>query len=212
MGSGAETAARDGRVAGRARREGGRAQGAPLPAVLRAGLRSPRCRATVRALAVLDRTKEPGAVGEPLYLDVVAALREARTRRTRSRAARGRRRPLRALVEGVHAGDGEGGLRRAGARSGRATTSRSASSTTSPTRRCPCDADFDIEPRRRGAGASSSAWAPTARWAPTRTRSRSSARRPTTTPRATSSTTRRSPARSPSRTCASARGRSAPPT
>jgi pyruvate-ferredoxin/flavodoxin oxidoreductase len=33
---------------------------------------------TVRALAVLDRTKEPGAVGDPLYLDVVAALAEAR--------------------------------------------------------------------------------------------------------------------------------------
>ncbi|MDD2763710.1 MAG: pyruvate:ferredoxin (flavodoxin) oxidoreductase [Opitutaceae bacterium] len=32
---------------------------------------------TVRSLAVLDRTKEPGAVGEPLYVDVVAALREA---------------------------------------------------------------------------------------------------------------------------------------
>ena len=30
--------------------------------------------ATVRSIAVLDRTKEPGAVGEPLYLDVVAAL------------------------------------------------------------------------------------------------------------------------------------------
>jgi pyruvate-ferredoxin/flavodoxin oxidoreductase len=33
---------------------------------------------TVRAIAVLDRTKEPGAVGEPLYLDVVGAIREAR--------------------------------------------------------------------------------------------------------------------------------------
>jgi pyruvate-ferredoxin/flavodoxin oxidoreductase len=31
---------------------------------------------SVRSLAVLDRTKEPGALGEPLYLDVVAALRE----------------------------------------------------------------------------------------------------------------------------------------
>ena len=30
----------------------------------------------VRAIAVLDRTKEPGSVGEPLYLDVVTALRE----------------------------------------------------------------------------------------------------------------------------------------
>jgi pyruvate-ferredoxin/flavodoxin oxidoreductase len=32
--------------------------------------------ATVRALGVLDRTKEPGATGEPLYLDVVASLDE----------------------------------------------------------------------------------------------------------------------------------------
>ena len=31
---------------------------------------------TVKTLAVLDRTKEPGALGEPLYLDVVAALAE----------------------------------------------------------------------------------------------------------------------------------------
>ncbi|OFW05798.1 MAG: pyruvate:ferredoxin (flavodoxin) oxidoreductase [Acidobacteria bacterium RIFCSPLOWO2_02_FULL_67_36] len=33
---------------------------------------------TVRSIAVLDRTKEPGAVGEPLYVDVVSALVEAR--------------------------------------------------------------------------------------------------------------------------------------
>ena len=33
---------------------------------------------TVRRIAVLDRTKEPGAVADPLYLDVVAALAEAR--------------------------------------------------------------------------------------------------------------------------------------
>ena len=32
---------------------------------------------TVTRMAVLDRTKEPGAVGEPLYLDVLAAVREA---------------------------------------------------------------------------------------------------------------------------------------
>ena len=31
---------------------------------------------TVRAIAVLDRTKEPGALGEPLYLDVLASLAE----------------------------------------------------------------------------------------------------------------------------------------
>ena len=32
---------------------------------------------TVGSIAVLDRTKEPGAVGEPLYLNVLAALAEA---------------------------------------------------------------------------------------------------------------------------------------
>jgi pyruvate-ferredoxin/flavodoxin oxidoreductase len=35
--------------------------------------------ATVRTVGVLDRTKEPGSIGEPLYLDVVAALAEAYT-------------------------------------------------------------------------------------------------------------------------------------
>jgi pyruvate-ferredoxin/flavodoxin oxidoreductase len=34
---------------------------------------------TTRVIAVLDRTKEPGSGGEPLYLDVVAALAEATT-------------------------------------------------------------------------------------------------------------------------------------
>ena len=32
--------------------------------------------ATVKVLAVLDRTKEPGAVGEPLYQDVITAINE----------------------------------------------------------------------------------------------------------------------------------------
>ena len=32
--------------------------------------------ATAKCLSVLDRTKEPGSLGEPLYLDVVAALKE----------------------------------------------------------------------------------------------------------------------------------------
>lgn len=33
--------------------------------------------ASVKKIAVLDRTKEPGAAGEPLYLDVVSAIAEA---------------------------------------------------------------------------------------------------------------------------------------
>ncbi len=31
---------------------------------------------TVKKIAVLDRTKEPGAIGEPLYLDIVTALKD----------------------------------------------------------------------------------------------------------------------------------------
>jgi pyruvate-ferredoxin/flavodoxin oxidoreductase len=34
---------------------------------------------TVKTIAVLDRTKEPGSIGEPLYLDVVTALSEGRS-------------------------------------------------------------------------------------------------------------------------------------
>ena len=34
--------------------------------------------ASVKQITVLDRTKEPGALGEPLYLDVVAALKDSR--------------------------------------------------------------------------------------------------------------------------------------
>jgi pyruvate-ferredoxin/flavodoxin oxidoreductase len=33
--------------------------------------------ASVKSIAVLDRTKEPGAIGEPLYCDVITALAEA---------------------------------------------------------------------------------------------------------------------------------------
>ena len=42
---------------------------------------------TVKIIAVLDRTKEPGAAGEPLYLDCVTALVE--TGRTTSRSSAG---------------------------------------------------------------------------------------------------------------------------
>jgi len=42
---------------------------------------------TARAIAVLDRTKEPGAMGDPLYLDVMTALAEARSEGTSPFAA-----------------------------------------------------------------------------------------------------------------------------
>ena len=33
---------------------------------------------TVKKISVLDRTKEPGSIGEPLYLDIVAALKDTK--------------------------------------------------------------------------------------------------------------------------------------
>ncbi|ARJ67781.1 pyruvate:ferredoxin (flavodoxin) oxidoreductase [Magnetospirillum sp. ME-1] len=42
---------------------------------------------SVRAIAVLDRCKEPGAIGEPLYLDILAALAEAKAMGMRATAA-----------------------------------------------------------------------------------------------------------------------------
>ena len=45
---------------------------------------------SARVLGVLDRTKEPGAVGEPLYQDVVAALVETREDGARPRIVGGR--------------------------------------------------------------------------------------------------------------------------
>ena len=48
--------------------------------------------ATARRIAVLDRTKEPGAVGEPLYLDVVTSLRQGQVN--------GAARPVEPLVIG----------------------------------------------------------------------------------------------------------------
>ena len=63
---------------------------------------------TVEAIAVLDRTKEPGSIGEPLYQDVVTALHEENRRPA---APPRRRRALRPLLEGADARDARGGLR-----------------------------------------------------------------------------------------------------
>ena len=169
---------------------------------------------TVRAIAVLDRTKEPGAVGEPLYLEIVAALAEAMDSddaAVRGRAA-GHRRALRAVVQGDDALDDQADLRRAGGRTAQAPLHGRHLRRRDP----PEPADRRHVPPRSAPPARSrpcsSGSARTARSAPTRPRSRSSARAPTCSPRATSSTTPRSRARSPSRTCASGPSRSARPT
>ena len=162
---------------------------------------------TVKGIAVLDRTKEPGSIGEPLYLDVVTALTEGFTAGKASfegfpRVIGGRyglssKEFTPAMVKAVF--DER--------RLPRKITSLSELKTTLPT-----PASITIRSSRRKMARlcvpCSTAWARTERWARTRTRSRSSAKRPTSMCRATSFTTRRSRAQSRSRTCASARNRS----
>ena len=94
---------------------------------------------------MLDRTKEPGASGEPLYQDVVTAFAEAPGRWPPRRHAAHRRRPLWARVEGVHAGDGQGGVRESRRPPPRRTTSRSASTTMCRTRASSYDPRFVTE-------------------------------------------------------------------
>ena len=81
MGSGAETAHETVEWLVAKGEKVGRAEGPPLPPVRDRSSSSPRCRRASSRSRVLDRTKEPGALGEPLYLDVLAALREAQGRR-----------------------------------------------------------------------------------------------------------------------------------
>ena len=75
--------------------------------------------ATTRAIAVLDRTKEPGAVGEPLYLATIGALAEASDADSAALrdGAPGDRRPLWPVVEGDDAIDDQADLRRTRGRS-----------------------------------------------------------------------------------------------
>ena len=166
--------------------------------------------ASARAIAVLDRTKEPGALGEPLYLDVRdgvrgsagqadrAAARSSSAAATACRPRSSRRRWLAACSTSWR------GRRRA-------TTSPSASSTTSATRRSSGTATLDIEPDDVsrsvffGLGADGTVGANKNSIKIIGDATTEASRR------ATSSTTRRSPARSPSRTCASARRRSGRP-
>ena len=127
---------------------------------------------TAKKVAVLDRTKEPGSLGEPLYLDVAATAWAARTPR----------RPPSSLCS----------------RSWRRISPRSvspwASPTTSPSCLCrkssPLPSPQLLAPR----SASSGVWAATAPSAQTRTPSRSSATIPTSMFRHTSSMTPRRPA------------------
>ena len=76
---------------------------------------------------MLDRTKEPGSAGEPLYLDVVTAI--ARSCEVCRATARDRR-TVRSGEQRVHAGHGGRGVRRTATTEARAIISWWASTTT----------------------------------------------------------------------------------
>ena len=85
--------------------------------------------ATVKSIAVLDRCKEPGASGEPLYQDIVTVLAENAAMlpfAVKPKVIGGR---YGLVVKGIYAGDGEGHLRRADEACSRRITSRSALTT-----------------------------------------------------------------------------------
>ena len=85
---------------------------------------------------MLDRTKEPGSNGEPLFLDVVATLGEAHARGDLATHAARHRRPLRPVVQGVHPGHGRPGSSPSWPPSRPGRGSPSASPTTSAARAC----------------------------------------------------------------------------
>ena len=125
---------------------------------------------TVRSIAVLDRTKEPGAVGEPLYLEVVAALSEAMDvdeppfarapRVIGGRYGLSSKEVTPAMIKAV--------FDELARRRGRSGTSRSASTTTSPHLSLPDRPRVPLPaPGRRGPGRLLRARRRTAPWAPT---------------------------------------------
>ena len=192
MGSGAESRAGDGRRSDRRAARRSACSRSACSGRSRSSTSCERCRRRSKPIAVLDRTKEPGATGEPLYLDVVTALvrelrptaacRRSSAAATASSPRNSRRRWSRASSTSCAKPQPKNHFtdRHQRRRDAHQPDFDPTFSTSSPTARC---------------ARCSTAWARTARSAPTRTRSRSSAKRPTTTRRATSSTTRRSPAR-----------------
>ena len=172
---------------------------------------SPRCRKPAARIAVLEQTKEPGAPGEPLYLDVVAALAQA--------VAAGRRATMPRVIGGRY-GLSSKDFNPAMAKAvfdelqeaqSRRTASRSASTTMSRTPASTFDPHVRDRAGRRGARG---VLRPGRRRHGRRQQEQRQDHRRgcrAATRRATSSTTRTSPARRRSRICASGRGRSSAP-
>ena len=130
-GIGRRNGARNRRPPDGSRREGGRAEGPAVSAVL--AERVPGRAADERPQPGRARSDEGARRARRPALsrrDDRARRSAGRGRLALRRSAADHRRPLRPVVEGVHAGDGEGGLRRDRQGHARSVTSPSASSTT----------------------------------------------------------------------------------
>ena len=160
--------------------------------------------ASAKTLTVLDRTKEPGSLGDPLYMDVCTAFME-----------RGQMPKILGGRYGLGSKEFNPAMVKAVCDNMKATSPKNhftvgiVDDVTHTS--LAVGASLDVAPPAP-CSASSGVWAPTARSAPTRARSRSSATTPACTRRPISPTTPRSPAASRSPTCASARNPSSPPT
>jgi|GEM_PF-3239296 len=159
---------------------------------------------TVKKIAVLDRTKEPGSLGEPLYQDILSALTEAGRpiQVIGGRYGISSKEFTPAMVKSVYDELAKPQPKNHFTVGIIDDVTHTSSKSTPPSKSNPTTPS----------GASSGDWEQTAPSAPTKTRSKSSVTRPISTPRATSSTTPRSPARAPSPTSVLASAPSVPAT
>ena len=144
--------------------------------------------ATAKRVAVLDRTKEPGAMGEPLYQDVVTALANAGKNDVQvigGRYGLGSKDTPPASVFAVYEELKRDEMKRQ-------FTIGIVDDVTNLS--LPEDKNCPNTAAPAPSSASSGVWAATVPWAPTRTPSRSSATTPTSTYRPTSSMTPKRPA------------------
>ncbi|MEZ4635717.1 MAG: hypothetical protein R2856_12270 [Caldilineaceae bacterium] len=174
----------------RRRAKGQPAQGTPLPPV-RSGTVHQRCPAQSKRSPSSTVPRNPAA---PANRSWTWSPHSAKAGATSGRADRAPLVAATVFLQRIHPGNDQGYLRRTEAGSPQ-SISPSASSTTSPTPVWPTIPISTLSPATLFVRFSGRTLAQTAPSAPTRTPSRSSAKRPTTLPRATSFTTRRSQAR-----------------
>jgi len=161
---------------------------------------------SVKRITVLDRTKEPGSAGEPLYQDVITAINEAIQSGTMKKAP---------MILGGRYGLGSAEFTPAMVKAvfdnmaAKKAKNHFCVGPDDDVARTSLKYNASLR-ARMWSGPCFTAWVRTAPSAPTKTPSRSSAPKPPTAPKATSSTTPRSPVRSPPAICVSARTKSLP--